>query len=110
MWVGNVASDVSKQDFRAVFEQYGQVTLIRMFPRSKCAFVTFQKSKSALGSLELEGKQLGSMCLTLNVGKASRHLWVGNIGANVTEEVSPIFCVFSCHSVELNQLCNALSC
>ncbi len=86
VWVGNVASDVSKQDFRAVFEQYGQVTLIRMFPRSKCAFVTYQKSKSALSSLELEGKQLGSMCLTLNVGKASRHLWVGNIGAAVTEE------------------------
>src|SRR5205814_2940283 len=62
------------------------VFVICRFPRSKCAFVTYQKSKSALAALELEGKQLGSMCLTLNVGKASRHLWVGNVGAQVTED------------------------
>ena len=83
VWVGNVSPELTKEEFQAEFEKCGEVRLIRMFPRSKCAFVTFATPEAALASLALEGKLLGSMCLTLNVGKASRHLWVGNIDPNV---------------------------
>ena len=71
LWVGNVDPEISQTEFKAVFEKYGPVQLIRLFPRSKCAFVTFQKPSHAIKALEMEGKQLGSMNLTLNVGKVS---------------------------------------
>eukprot|EP00457_Paulinella_chromatophora_P006594 gb/GEZN01006613.1/.p1 GENE.gb/GEZN01006613.1/~~gb/GEZN01006613.1/.p1 ORF type:complete len:522 (-),score=31.45 gb/GEZN01006613.1/:73-1557(-) len=85
VWVGNVSPELSEDDFKKVFEEYGRVVLLRMFPRSKCAFITFQSSASALASLQLEGKLVAKMCLTLNIGKPSRHLWVGNIGDDVTD-------------------------
>ncbi len=71
LWVGNVDPEISEADFKLVFEKYGPVQLIRLFPRSKCAFVTFQKPSHAIKALEMEGKQLGSMMLTLNVGKVT---------------------------------------
>lgn len=86
VWVGNVSPDISEADFRAEFERFGTVLLVRMFPRSKCAFVTYKKPQHALDSLSLEGKLIGSMRLTLNLGMASRHLWVGNVDSSVTED------------------------
>lgn len=86
VWVGNVCRKVTKEEFQTVFSEFGPVVLIRLFRRSKCAFVTFRYARDAVRSLKLEGSQLGSMDLTLNVGKASRHLWVGN----VENEVSPL--------------------
>jgi len=86
VWVGNVAPEVTEEVFRKEFDIFGTVTQLRMFKKSRCAFVTFQTAKEAKDSLALEGKQLGSMKLTLNVGSASRHLWVGNVGPDVTEE------------------------
>ena len=35
--------------------------------------------------MALEGTQLGSMTLTLNIGMACRHLWVGNVEQSVSE-------------------------
>lgn len=84
VWVGNVCRKVTKEEFQDVFQRFGPVVLIRLFRRSKCAFVTFRYARDAVKSLELEGEQLGSMDLTLNVGKASRHLWVGNVENNVS--------------------------
>jgi RNA recognition motif-containing protein len=84
--VGNVSPEVSEAEFQRIFEQFGEIVLVRAFKKSKCAFVTFKTQAAALASLDLEGTRLGSMNLTLNVGKACRHLWVGNIGSKVTEQ------------------------
>ena len=67
VWVGNVCPEISVDDFTKEFEVFGKITLVRMFPRSKCAFVTFETPEQALASKALEGKTLGSMDLTLNV-------------------------------------------
>jgi hypothetical protein len=58
--------------FRKVFDQFGDVLLVRMFPKSKCAFITYKNPQQALASLKLEGSRLGSMDLTLNVGKVRK--------------------------------------
>lgn len=92
VWVGNCCSSVAPDEFRKEFEKFGEVVLVRLFPRSKCAFVTMRTSQQAINALKMEGKQMGSMNLTLNIGKASRHLWVGNVESNVSEiELRAIF-------------------
>lgn len=101
--------EISEEDFEAEFRKFGNVKLIRMFPRSRCAFVTFETPEQALASQSLEDNMLGTMRLTLNVGRvgyretniidsitveltllqllqASRHLWIGNIGPSVDED------------------------
>jgi RNA recognition motif-containing protein len=72
VWVGNVAEDVKEDEFRHEFEAFGQVDVVRLFRKSKCAFVTFHSSDAAVKSLALEGKQMGSLKLTLNVAKVNQ--------------------------------------
>eukprot|EP01006_Ploeotia_vitrea_P039543 TRINITY_DN66356_c1_g7_i1.p1 TRINITY_DN66356_c1_g7~~TRINITY_DN66356_c1_g7_i1.p1 ORF type:complete len:607 (+),score=349.25 TRINITY_DN66356_c1_g7_i1:231-1823(+) len=86
VWVGNVSSDVTDDMLRERFSKFGTVLQARRFARSRCAFVTFSHSDEALACLELDGSQLAGLTLALNVGVASRHLWVGNIPPTMTEE------------------------
>jgi RNA recognition motif-containing protein len=74
-----VCPSVSQEELHKEFQAYGDVILVRMFPRSKCCFITFRTPAMAIAALALQGKTMGTMTLTLNVGKASRHLWVGNV-------------------------------
>lgn len=73
------------------------------------AFVTYKTQTAALAALDLEGTRLGSMNLTLNIGKvceflkeaegrthwavqASQQLWVGNIsGPDAEAELQSAF-------------------
>jgi RNA recognition motif-containing protein len=85
VWVGNVDSVIPEEEFTRLMAQYGTVKSVRLLPKSKCAFVTYQDPASALSSLALEGYTLGLLKLTLNVAMASRHLWVGNVAEAVSE-------------------------
>lgn len=95
VWVGNVSPNLPHDEFQKAFDVFGEVILVRMFPSSKCAFVTFKERAAALKSLALEGKPLADMNLTLNIGKASKHLWVGNINELVTDQ--DLLIAFSVH-------------
>jgi hypothetical protein len=50
VWVGNVDAMVPEDEFRLLLEQFGSVKSIRMLPKSKCAFVTFQDAACTYGS------------------------------------------------------------
>ncbi|CEP02878.1 hypothetical protein PBRA_002846 [Plasmodiophora brassicae] len=86
IWVGNVCPKVTEAEFRSEFSRFGPIRLLRMFPKSKCAFITYETSDQALAAqAAMENTMMGSMALTLNVGRCSRHLWVGNVGPGVDE-------------------------
>ena len=89
VWVGSIPTTVSEEELVNLFKEYGEIVNIRHFSSSKCAFVTFKTTAEAQASLVLEGKEIGeagnTSQLTLNIGKASRHLWIGNINETVTE-------------------------
>ena len=69
VWVGNVCPEISEEEFANEFRKFGTVKLVRMFPSSRCAFVTFETPEQAIASQQLEDTMLGTMKLTLNVGR-----------------------------------------
>jgi RNA recognition motif-containing protein len=88
VWVVNVSDTVSEQEFCALFEQYGKVQSARILRSTKCAFVTFESVADAVTAVQkLQGEKLDGLHIVLNLGQASRHLWVGNVSAHVTEQL-----------------------
>lgn len=50
IWVGNVCPKVTEAEFRSEFSRFGPIRLLRMFPKSKCAFITYETSDQALAA------------------------------------------------------------
>jgi len=83
VWISNLATDISENNLRDRVEIFGPVSTIRILPASQCACVVFRNSDSAQDCLNLEGTKIGHNVVTLNIGTASPHLWIGNL-AKVT--------------------------
>jgi RNA recognition motif-containing protein len=92
LWVGNVCASLTDADLTKAFSAFGSIVDVRRFASSNCAFITFESVECAVSALALEGTTLGSMRITLNIGQASRHLWVGNLPEHVTaQDITDLF-------------------
>jgi RNA recognition motif-containing protein len=82
-----VCKTVSPEEFKSLFQNVGDIKQLRMFPTSKCAFVTFGRTEDAVAAeSKYQGTRLGTMDLKINVGRATKSLWVGNVGHGVSED------------------------
>lgn len=79
VWVQNLASNISEMDLESRFEIYGPVESVRILHASRCARIVFHNAADAEQSLDLEGTKIGVNVVTLNIGIASPHLWIGNL-------------------------------
>mmetsp|Transcript_45497 Transcript_45497/g.75946 ORF Transcript_45497/g.75946 Transcript_45497/m.75946 type:complete len:893 (-) Transcript_45497:788-3466(-) len=88
LWVGNVSERVSEDMLRETFAQYGDVVSVKILRQSRCAFVNFRSIEAATAAkTNLQGSFLGESQLSISWGqRRSRHLWVGNVGDDVTED------------------------
>jgi len=70
LWIGNVSEQVTEEELRAEFEQYGKIESIRLIRNKTCAFVNFNSIEEASAALHaLQGKKLGNMAIKINFGK-----------------------------------------
>jgi RNA recognition motif-containing protein len=88
LWVGNVCQTISPTEFRNSFEQCGEIKQVRMFPGSKCAFITYARPEDAItAEKKWQGQKLGTLEMKISIGKATKSLWVGNVGPGCTAEI-----------------------
>jgi len=70
LWIGNVSEQVTEDELRAEFEQFGKIDSIRLIRPKTCAFVNFSNVEEASNALQtLQGKKLGNMAIKINFGK-----------------------------------------
>jgi len=79
IWISNLAVDISESNLRHRMEIFGPVSSVRILRASQCACVVFRHSEHADDCLNLEGTKIGHNVVSLNIGTASRHLWIGNL-------------------------------
>lgn len=86
VWVSTLNVNVKQEEIEEIFEPFGEIKQSRLFPKSKSAFITFLQTEQALRALDsLQGEELKGTAMTLHVPKATRHLWIGNVGEDVTD-------------------------
>jgi len=87
LWVGNISEQVTEDQLREAFSRYGDVVSVKILRQSKCAFVNFRSIEAATNAKNnLQGTYLGGQQLSISWGqRRSRHLWVGNVGDEVSE-------------------------
>ena len=69
-WIGNVGPDVTEDDIRTLFSNYGTVMQVRLLPQSKCAFVNFSSIEEAkMARLCLDGSSFHGRNLKINFGR-----------------------------------------
>ena len=70
LFVGNLSSEVSDSDLRALFEQYGRVTSVRLVPRRGLAFVELEPEAASAAVEALRGQQLKGRTLDVALDQA----------------------------------------
>ncbi|CAO2842558.1 unnamed protein product [Amaranthus hypochondriacus] len=73
IFVGNLDSDVTKEDLEQEFRLYGEVVLVKILVNKNCGFVKFTNRSSTEEALKaLNGVQLGRKNLRLSWGRNNR--------------------------------------
>jgi len=52
LYIGNVVETITEQDLRDKFYSFGEITEVRMVPKSACAFVTYSTKQAAEKAVE----------------------------------------------------------
>ena len=75
LYVGNLSYDTENEGLQAAFEQYGEVTEVRIIrdretDRSKgFGFITFASEEGAKAALEMSGQEVDGRQLRVNVAQ-----------------------------------------
>lgn len=81
IFVGGIDSDVSDEDIRQPFSQYGEVVSVKIPVGKGCAFVQFANRKNAEDALQnLNGIVIGKQTVRLSWGRSPNKQWRGDHG------------------------------
>ena len=70
IWIGNVDANVPEHELRAVFDRFGAIERVKMYPQKNCAFINFVELSSALvAKAEMNGFNFFGQALKVNFGK-----------------------------------------
>lgn len=76
LWVGNIGPDVSDEEIRQEFSNFGKIESFRILHHRFCAFVNFEEEESAVkAKAALQGIIMGSQYIVINFRRA------GSIGS-----------------------------
>jgi len=115
IWLGSIHQDTTEEELRAEIGMFGIIESIKILPVKNCAFINFSDQNSAINAFNnsfakiVHGNQIrvgwgrpdGSTDTTTPTAgppasspavkgatnAPSRNLWVGNVSANVTEDM-----------------------
>jgi hypothetical protein len=74
LWIGNVNMDMTENDLRDVFAQFGRIESVRLIMPRKCAFITFSSVDEATRAIEArQGYNLKGSHIKLNYGHGSQN-------------------------------------
>jgi RNA recognition motif-containing protein len=67
LWVGNIGSDVTEQELKEEFEQFGPLERVRILHDRFCAFVNFIIEEDAIAAKEgMQAQIVGSQYIVVN--------------------------------------------
>ncbi|XP_022746463.1 polyadenylate-binding protein RBP47-like [Durio zibethinus] len=71
IFVGGLDSDISDDDLRQPFSQFGEIILVKIPPRKGCGFVQFASRKNAEDAIQgLNGTTIGKQTVRLSWGRS----------------------------------------
>ncbi|KAL2530048.1 Flowering time control protein FPA [Forsythia ovata] len=90
LWIGNVSSEVSESELKALFEKHGKVDSVTLYPGRNYAFMYFKDIEAAKAAKQrLQGYVLHGIPLKIEFAKSAKpckSLWVAGISQSVSKE------------------------
>ncbi|XP_022878924.1 flowering time control protein FPA-like isoform X1 [Olea europaea var. sylvestris] len=90
LWIGNVSSEVSESELKALFEKHGKVDSVTLYPGRNYAFMYFKGIEAAKAAKQrLQGYVLRGIPLKIEFAKSAKpckSLWVAGISQSVSKE------------------------
>ncbi|MEX0786948.1 MAG: RNA-binding protein [Dehalococcoidia bacterium] len=71
LFVGNLSSEVTDSDLRAVFEEYGRVTSVRLMSRRGLAYIEIDPGAAKAAVEGLQGTQLKGRTVDIAVDRGA---------------------------------------
>lgn len=88
LFVGNLASGTTEEDFKKIFENYGEISEIYVHADKGFAFVQLSNRESAeLAKFELDGKSVRGRTLRIRFATAGSTISVKNLSNTVSNEL-----------------------
>ncbi|CAI9762888.1 unnamed protein product [Fraxinus pennsylvanica] len=90
LWIGNVSSEVSESELKALFEKHGKVDSVTLYPGRNYAFMYFKDIEAAKGAKQrLQGYVLRGIPLKIEFAKSAKpckSLWIAGVSQSVSKE------------------------